>query len=73
MIAPAQCGTHADGRRTYGHALIISPWGEIMAEAETDDDDADPGANEHVIFADIDLDAVACASRHTLAQQRQTL
>ena len=32
IVAPAQCGTHADGRRTYGHALIVSPWGEILAE-----------------------------------------
>ena len=29
VIAPAQCGTHSDGRQFYGHALIISPWGEI--------------------------------------------
>ncbi|MEK9790635.1 MAG: carbon-nitrogen hydrolase family protein, partial [Alphaproteobacteria bacterium] len=35
VVAAAQCGTHADGRRTYGHALIVSPWGEIMAEAAT--------------------------------------
>ena len=46
VIAPAQCGTHSDGRQTYGHALIVSPWGEILAEA--DDGDA-------VINADIDL------------------
>ena len=63
VIAPAQCGMHADGRRTYGHALIINPWGEIMAEAETDDDVADPGANDDVIFADIGLDAVQRARR----------
>ena len=33
VIAPAQCGDHEDGRKTYGHSLIISPWGEILAEA----------------------------------------
>jgi predicted amidohydrolase len=33
VFAPAQCGTHAGGRRTYGHSLIIAPWGEILAEA----------------------------------------
>lgn len=37
VIAPAQCGTHSDGRQTYGHALIISPWGEILAEAQNGD------------------------------------
>jgi len=45
VIAPAQGGTHANGRKTYGHSLIVSPWGEILAEAGTE-----PG----VIIADID-------------------
>ena len=34
VFAPAQCGTHAEGRRTYGHSLIVAPWGEVLAEAE---------------------------------------
>jgi predicted amidohydrolase len=45
VIAPAQGGLHANGRKTYGHSLIVAPWGEVLAEAGTD-----PG----VIFADID-------------------
>jgi deaminated glutathione amidase len=45
VIAPAQGGTHANGRKTYGHSLIVAPWGEILAEAGTD-----PG----VILAEID-------------------
>jgi deaminated glutathione amidase len=36
LIAPAQCGTHPGGRQTYGHSLIIDPWGEIVAEATGD-------------------------------------
>ncbi len=36
VIAPAQCGTHPGGRETYGHSLIIDPWGEVVAEAMTD-------------------------------------
>ena len=52
VIAPAQCGTHSGGRQTYGHALIISPWGDILAEA--DDDDA-------VITATIDLANITAA------------
>lgn len=32
VIAPAQCGTHAEGRQTYGHSLIVDPWGEILAD-----------------------------------------
>ncbi len=58
VIAPAQCGTHADGRRTYGHAMIINPWGKIMVEAATDDGIAESGSNDDVIFADLDLNAV---------------
>jgi len=34
VFAPAQWGEHADGRKTYGHSLIVAPWGEILAEAE---------------------------------------
>ena len=32
IIAAAQVGAHADGRRTWGHSLIISPWGDIIAD-----------------------------------------
>ena len=46
VFAPAQCGTHANDRQTYGHALIIDPWGEILAEASADE----PG----IILATID-------------------
>jgi predicted amidohydrolase len=45
VIAPAQGGSHANGRKTYGHSLIVAPWGEILAEAGTE-----PG----VILAEID-------------------
>ncbi len=36
VFAPAQTGTHAGGRKTYGHALIINPWGEVLADAGTE-------------------------------------
>lgn len=36
VFAPAQGGEHAEGRKTYGHSLIVAPWGEILAEAEGD-------------------------------------
>jgi hypothetical protein len=48
VIAPAQGGLHANGRKTYGHSLIIAPWGEILAEA---------GVDPCVIVADIDPEA----------------
>ena len=55
VIAPAQGGVHADGRRTYGHSVIVSPWGEILAEGGND-----PG----VILAEIDpAEAVAARAR----------
>jgi len=37
IIAPGQGGLHEDGRETYGHSLIIGPWGEIIAEAPSDE------------------------------------
>jgi deaminated glutathione amidase len=53
VMAPAQCGDHP-GRQTYGHALIVSPWGEILA---------DGGEEPGIITAAIDLDQVADARR----------
>lgn len=45
VMAPAQGGKHANGRSTYGHSLIVSPWGEVLAEA---------GIDPCVIVAEID-------------------
>lgn len=53
VLAPAQGGLHEDGRGTWGHSMIVGPWGEVIARA---DDDA-PG----VVAATLDLDAVAKA------------
>jgi len=50
VFAAAQGGCHEDGRETYGHSLAISPWGEVIAEAEDQ-----PG----VIFADVDMQRLA--------------
>jgi deaminated glutathione amidase len=51
VVAAAQGGTHADGRQTYGHSLIIDPWGKILAEKT--------GHEPGVIIADLDLAQVA--------------
>ena len=50
LLAPAQCGVHPGGRETYGHALIVNPWGEILAQA---------GDAPGVITAEINLAEVA--------------
>ncbi|MEQ8233816.1 MAG: carbon-nitrogen hydrolase family protein [Gammaproteobacteria bacterium] len=36
VFAPGQCGERAWGRRTYGHSLIVDPWGEVLADAGAD-------------------------------------
>lgn len=36
VLAAAQSGSHADGRVTYGHALAVGPWGEVLADMGTD-------------------------------------
>ncbi len=38
IVAPAQIGVHENGRETYGHSLIIDPWGTIIAEAASEDE-----------------------------------
>lgn len=54
VLAPAQCGEHAEGRKTYGHSLIVSPWGEVLADGGTE-----PG----VILAELDHAKVEEARR----------
>lgn len=45
VVAPAQGGTHPNGRRTHGHTMIVGPWGEVLAEQ---------AEGEAVVIADID-------------------
>jgi len=52
VLAPAQSGDHADGRSTYGHSLVVAPWGEILA---------DSGKGCGVVLAELDLDAIETA------------
>jgi len=52
VFAAAQGGKHENGRETYGHSLVVDPWGRVLAEGDTE-----PG----VIFADIDPAEVAAA------------
>ena len=47
MVAAAQGGIHHDGRTTYGHSMIVGPWGEIVAKLDHDE----PG----ILLADLDL------------------
>jgi predicted amidohydrolase len=53
ILAPAQGGTHEDGRRTWGRSTVVGPWGEIVARLDHDD----PG----VLYATLDLAAVETA------------
>ena len=47
VVAAAQVGEHEDGRRTYGHSLVVDPWGEVLLDMGGEA----PGLG----FADIDL------------------
>jgi len=52
VIAAAQTGTHADGRSTYGHSLVVNPWGDILL---------DMGEQVGVALVEIDLAEVDAA------------
>lgn len=54
ILAPAQTGMHPGDRKTYGHALIVDPWGRLVADA---------GTNPGIISAEIDLNQVEEARR----------
>ena len=53
MISAEQGGKHADGRETYGHSIVVSPWGQVIAELDHDEPD--------ILYAEIELSAVDAA------------
>ncbi len=53
VVAAAQVGTHADGRRTWGHSLVIAPWGDVLADLG--------GTGPGQITLDLDLGLVGSA------------
>lgn len=53
VVAAAQAGSHENGRQTYGHSMIIDPWGRVLAELD--------GETPGVAVVDIDLSAVDAA------------
>ena len=50
VVAAAQAGRHEDGRETYGHSLVVDPWGEVVLEM---------GGEPGLAFAEIDLSRIA--------------
>jgi predicted amidohydrolase len=50
VVAAAQVGRHEDGRQTFGHSLVVDPWGEVLL---------DMGEEKGVGFADIDLKRIS--------------
>ena len=50
IVAPAMCGEHAGNRQTFGHSLVVNPWGEVVA---------DSGEGPGVVYAEIDVGRVA--------------
>jgi predicted amidohydrolase len=50
VIAAAQCGHHPDGRETYGHSLVVDPWGRVLLDMG--------GESVGLGFADLDLDQI---------------
>ena len=50
MVAPAQGGTHENGRQTWGQSLVVDPWGTVVAQQATE---------EGVVLFDIDAGQVA--------------
>jgi predicted amidohydrolase len=54
VVAAAQGGHHEDGRDTYGHSLVVDPWGKVIAEV---------GMEPGIVVADIDVESSRAARR----------
>ena len=65
VLAAAQGGLHENGRETFGHSLVVDPWGRIIAEG---------GIEPGVIMAEIDARrSCGCACQSTIAAARSPL
>jgi predicted amidohydrolase len=65
VVAAAQGGAHEDGRHTYGHSLVVDPWGEVLLDAE---------GQGGVHFAEIDLGRISeVRSRVPALRHRKTI
>jgi predicted amidohydrolase len=62
VVAAAQSGRHEDGRETYGHSLVVGPWGDVLL---------DMGDSVGVGFADLDLAKVAEVRQRVPALQHR--
>jgi predicted amidohydrolase len=64
VLAAAQGGTHASGRQTYGHSLLIDPWGEVVAELPQ---------GEGVVMGQMDLERLKSVRHNLQALQHRRL
>ena len=64
VMAPAQGGVHQNGRTTWGHSMIVDPWGEVIAQVDGDTPD--------YCIADLDVDTLADIRTRIPAWQQQT-
>ncbi len=64
VIAAAQVGSHEDGRATYGHSLVVDPWGDVLLDMG--------GEGPGLAFCDIDIGRIAEVRRQlpSLANKR---
>ncbi|MCL6251947.1 carbon-nitrogen hydrolase family protein [Altererythrobacter sp. KTW20L] len=65
VVAAAQVGRHEDGRETYGHSLVVDPWGEVLLDMGGDE----PGLG----FAELEMERIAAVRRQlpSLANRRE--
>ena len=66
VIAAAQCGVHSEKRRSYGHSMVVGPWGEVLAEGGGwDGDEEEPGKDlcDVNVYATVDAKDVEAARR----------
>ena len=64
VIAPAQGGVHENGRRTYGHSMVIDPWGDVLGMLPE---------GEGVVLADIDPERIAAVRKQLPALEHRRL
>ena len=71
VIAAAQFGRHNDKRESYGHSLVVDPWGVVVADAGGVDDDNHGRPTPSIVTCEIDLDMVAAVRERMPVQEHR--
>jgi deaminated glutathione amidase len=76
VIAAAQSGKHNEKRESYGHALVVDPWGTVVVDAggvDSNDGSEEECSSNRVVMCDIDIESLTAIRERMPVQQHRSI